>query len=64
MYNKWLEANPKDIVWENLDDGAFEMRIRKVISWAITFGLILAWSFPAAFIGTLSNVDSLCTEVK
>lgn len=64
MYNKWMEANPKDIVWQNLDDGALEMRSRYVISWLATFGLIIAWAFPVAFIGTLSNLDDLCVKVQ
>ncbi|KAG6898143.1 hypothetical protein C0992_004859 [Termitomyces sp. T32_za158] len=64
MYDKWMEANPKDIVWENLDDGSLEMRSRYVISWLANIGLIIAWSFPAAFIGTLSNLDDLCSKIQ
>jgi hypothetical protein len=64
MYQKWLEANPKDIVWENLDDGAIETRTRYVISWAATAGLVIAWAFPAAFIGSLSNLDDLCQKLR
>lgn len=59
-----MEANPKDIVWQNLDDGALEMRSRYVISWLATFGLIIAWAFPVVFIGTLSNLDDLCVKVQ
>ena len=64
MYDKWLEANPKDIVWANLDDGALEMKSRYLISWAATIGLIIAWAFPVGFIGTMSNVSELCVKVK
>jgi hypothetical protein len=64
MYSKWMEANPKDIVWQNLDDGALEMRGRYVISWAVTVGLIIGWAFPVGFIGTLSNLDDLCTKLQ
>ncbi|RDB24859.1 Uncharacterized protein RSN1 [Hypsizygus marmoreus] len=63
MYDKWMEANPKDIVWKNLDDGALEMRSRYVTSWLATIGLIISWAFPVAFIGTLSNLDDLCVKV-
>lgn len=62
MYDKWMEANPKDIVWRNLDDGALEMRSRFVLSWAGTFGLIVAWAAPTSFIGALSDFDQLCRE--
>ncbi|KAJ7899036.1 DUF221 family protein [Mycena leptocephala] len=30
MYEKWMETSPKDVVWENLDDGALEMTWRYV----------------------------------
>ncbi|KAK7455300.1 phosphate metabolism protein 7 [Stygiomarasmius scandens] len=63
MIDKWIEIHPKDIVWRNLDDGALEMRWRYLTSWLAMVGLIIAWSFPAVFIGTLSNVDELCHNV-
>lgn len=64
MYDKWIETNPKDIVWRNLNDGAVETRMRFVISWLGTVGLIIAWAFPVAFVGTLSNVEDLCNKVS
>ncbi|KAG9226508.1 hypothetical protein CCMSSC00406_0005825 [Pleurotus cornucopiae] len=64
MNNKWMEAHPKDIVWRNLDDGALEMKWRYVTSWVATVGLLIALSFPVAFVGTLSNVDNLCERVR
>ncbi|KAJ7141507.1 hypothetical protein C8R44DRAFT_604374 [Mycena epipterygia] len=63
MKDKWMETSPKDIVWENLDDGALEMTWRYATSWIATFGLIVAWGFPVAFIGSLSKVDTLCQKV-
>lgn len=63
MYDKWMEAHPKDIVWRNLDDGALEVRSRYITSWIATVGLIIGWAFPATFIGTLSNLDDLCLKV-
>jgi len=64
MYDKWLEAHPKDIVWANLDDGAVEKRGRLVISWLATVGLVLVWVFPVAFVGTLSNITALCAKLS
>jgi hypothetical protein len=64
MYDKWIEAHPRDIVWSNLDDGALETRSRRIVSWLATTGLILFWALPVAFVGTLSNVSSLCTKVS
>lgn len=64
MTKKWMEAHPKDIVWDNLDDGALEMKSRYVISWAATFGLIILWAFPVTFIGTLSNLTEICADIS
>ncbi|KAK7031452.1 hypothetical protein R3P38DRAFT_2923651 [Favolaschia claudopus] len=63
MRDKWMETSPKDVVWENLDDGALEMTGRYITSWLATFGLIVAWAFPVAAIGSLSQLDSLCQNV-
>lgn len=59
-----MEAHPKDIVWRNLDDGALEMRSRYITSWIATIGLIIAWTFPVGFIGTLSKLADLCAKVQ
>lgn len=64
MYNKWMEVNPKDIIWSNLDDGALEMKTRYATSWVATVGLIILWAFPVSFIGALSNLSDLCIKVQ
>lgn len=64
MYSKYMEVNPKDIVWANLDDGVLEMRFRYVTSWLASAGLIFIWTFPSAFIGSLSNVNEVCLEFR
>ncbi|KAK7039087.1 phosphate metabolism protein 7 [Paramarasmius palmivorus] len=64
MVDKWMEVNSKDIVWPNLDDNALEMRGRALTSWVLNIGLIIGLSFPVIFIGTMSNVDDLCDQVK
>ena len=64
MYDKWIETNPGDIVWDNLDDGALEMRSRYVLSWVLMLGLIIAWGFPVAFIASLSSLGGLCQTVS
>jgi hypothetical protein len=35
----------------NIDDGAYEVRSRYVLSWAATFALIVLWGFPVALAG-------------
>ncbi|KAF8314939.1 DUF221-domain-containing protein [Clavulina sp. PMI_390] len=64
MVDKWIELAPEDVVWENIDDGAIETRGRWILSWMATIGLVILWSFPVAFTGTLSNISELCGTVK
>ncbi|EIN07902.1 DUF221-domain-containing protein [Punctularia strigosozonata HHB-11173 SS5] len=64
MADKWLEVTPRDVIWKNLDDGAYEVRTRYVISWAATIALIILWAFPVAFVGTVSNLEGLCSEAR
>ncbi|CAL1696410.1 unnamed protein product [Somion occarium] len=64
MANKWIEVAPKDIIWDNIDDGAYETRFRYVTSWLGSIALIVLWFVPVAFVGTLSNVSALCEKVS
>ncbi|KAA1112631.1 hypothetical protein PGT21_004209 [Puccinia graminis f. sp. tritici] len=63
MAKRYVDAAPQDIIWDNLNINPYDERIRNMISWVITLGLVILWSFPVAFIGSLSNITSLCTTV-
>jgi len=60
MSDKWVGAHPRDIIWSNIDHDDDERSGRFLISWAATVGLVILWAFPVAFIGSLSNITSLC----
>ncbi|CUA72941.1 Phosphate metabolism protein 7 [Saccharomyces cerevisiae S288c] [Rhizoctonia solani] len=62
MSQKWIEVSPDDIIWDNIDDGAYEVRSRYVLSWLLTFAVIALWFVPTTFAGILSNVDQLCSK--
>ncbi|KZV65766.1 DUF221-domain-containing protein [Peniophora sp. CONT] len=62
--NKSLEVTPEDIIWDNLGMNPYERKVRMALSWAATLGLIICWSIPVAFVGTISNIQSLCTTFK
>ncbi|KAJ1304283.1 hypothetical protein OPQ81_005443 [Rhizoctonia solani] len=64
MSQKWIEVAPEDIIWDNIDDGAYEVRSRYVLSWLLTFAVIALWFIPTTFAGILSNVDQLCVKAK
>lgn len=63
MAKRYVDAAPQDIIWDNLNINPYDERIRNMVSWVITVGLVILWSFPVAFIGSLSNVTSLCSTV-
>ncbi|KAF8529554.1 DUF221 family protein [Hysterangium stoloniferum] len=64
MAYKWIQVSPKDVIWDNIDDGVYETRFRYATSWMASFGIIVAWFFPVSFVGLLSNVSELCIKVK
>jgi len=42
----------------------YDKKIRGLIGWAITMGLIIWWTIPVAFIGVISNVQGLADRVS
>ncbi|EIN08427.1 DUF221-domain-containing protein [Punctularia strigosozonata HHB-11173 SS5] len=61
MANKYTEVAPADVIWSNLGLNPYEQRLRWLISFGCTVGLVILWAFPVAFVGALSNIHSLAT---
>lgn len=55
---------PEDIEWNNTSKNPYQRKIGGLISWALTVGLIIIWSIPVAFVGGVSNIESLCTTAS
>lgn len=49
MATKYSEVAPADVIWGNLGLNPYEIKVRQVISYAITAGLIILWAIPGAF---------------
>ncbi|KAL0068238.1 phosphate metabolism protein 7 [Marasmius tenuissimus] len=62
MTGKHIDMSPSDIIWSNLGLNPYEMNVRFAISWGLTLGLILLWTFPVAFVGAVSNIHALSTK--
>ncbi|KZV98973.1 hypothetical protein EXIGLDRAFT_831757 [Exidia glandulosa HHB12029] len=60
MVDKWVEVAAEDVVWSNIDDGSYETRLRFILSWAATIGLIVGFAPIAAFVTSISNLSALC----
>lgn len=59
-----IEVVPEDIIWNNTSMNPHARQIGKIISWSITIGLIIIWGALSAFVGAVSNVDTLCTQAS
>ncbi|KAL1732165.1 hypothetical protein EV714DRAFT_282790 [Schizophyllum commune] len=64
MSKTYIEMAPDDVIWSNLGMNPYEARVRIAISWAATGALIVFWAFPVAFVGSVSNIYTLCGTVK
>lgn len=54
MAGTYIEVSPKDVIWRNLNLNPYDAFVRRLISYAITGGLIIVWSIPS----------ELCTNLK
>ena len=54
----------EQVIFPNLGIDPYQAKIRYLISWGATIGLIIGWAFPVTFVGLLSNVNQLCAEVS
>jgi hypothetical protein len=45
---KYIEVAPEDVIWNNLVINPYERRVRLVLSWAATVGLIILWAIPGS----------------
>jgi hypothetical protein len=46
MAGHYIEVSPRDVIWENLNMNPYEAFVRRLVSYAITGGIILLWSLP------------------
>ncbi|CAG7847024.1 Uncharacterized protein RSN1 AltName: Full=Rescuer of SRO7 at high Nacl protein 1 [Serendipita indica DSM 11827] len=60
--DRMIEVAPDDVVWRNIDDGAYEQRSRYVLSWLATIALLIAWGFPVALAAFVSNTQDSCQK--
>lgn len=63
MSQRYINVSPKDIIWFTLNINPYSARIRFMLGWAATSAIIIFWSFPTAFVTSISNVTAICTAV-
>lgn len=61
MAPRYIGMQPDEIIWYNLRTKWWERIIRLLASIGIVSATIIGWSFPVAFIASISNVNFLTT---
>lgn len=64
MSQRYINVSPKDIIWFTLNINPYSSRVRFAIGWATTAAICLFWSFPTAFVTSISNVTAICDAVS
>ncbi|KAL2803408.1 DUF221 domain protein [Aspergillus granulosus] len=63
MAPRYIGLEPTQIIWANLRIKWWERIIRYAASCAFVGALVVFWAIPTAFVGSLSNIDSLTDKV-
>ncbi|KAL3475122.1 hypothetical protein BJX99DRAFT_165582 [Aspergillus californicus] len=63
MAPRYIGLDPTQIIWSNLRIKWWERVIRYGVSVAFVGALVIFWAIPTAFVGSLSNIDSLTDMV-
>ncbi|KAL4872516.1 hypothetical protein BDV12DRAFT_133637 [Aspergillus spectabilis] len=63
MAPRYVGLEPTQIIWSNLRIKWWERIIRYAASIAFVAALVIFWAIPTAFVGSLSNIDSLTDKV-
>ncbi|KAK9766773.1 phosphate metabolism protein 7 [Basidiobolus ranarum] len=63
MEGRYLEVNPKEVIWENLNMFSLERYIRKTVAIGLGAGLIVLWFIPATFVTALFNIQKLAVLI-
>ncbi|KAK9704087.1 phosphate metabolism protein 7 [Basidiobolus ranarum] len=59
MEARYVEVDPRDVVWNNLSMFSIERSLRKIVSLAITIALVILWFIPSAFVQSIANIHTL-----
>lgn len=63
MTPRFIGISPREVVWEALNLSWWQRIIRRFAVQGGLAALVIFWSFPAAIVGTISNITYLCNIV-
>lgn len=62
MAPRYLEINPRDVIWQNMKLKWWERYLRFAVITVIVIGMIIFWAIPITFVGSLSNIAQLSKQ--
>lgn len=63
MAPRFIGISPQEVVWSALNLSWWQRIIRRFAAQGFLAAMVIFWSFPAAIVGTISNVQSLASLV-
>ena len=60
---KYIEVAPEDVIWDNLAMNNYDRRVRSLLSWAATIGIIILWAIPGQLHHTQNDDERLADLV-
>ncbi|KAJ5223267.1 hypothetical protein N7468_007809 [Penicillium chermesinum] len=63
MTPRFIGIAPQEVVWSALNLSWWQRIVRRFAAQGFLAAMVIFWSFPAAIVGTISNVESLASLV-
>ncbi|KAI7976757.1 hypothetical protein EIK77_009988 [Talaromyces pinophilus] len=63
MAPRYIGVDPTQVIWSNLRIMWWERVVRNFATIAFICALIIFWAIPVAFVGSISNIDSLIAKL-
>ena len=64
MAPRFIGVDPEQVIWKNLKINWASRVVRNIITTGFVVLLIIFWSIPVGFVGSISNLKSLTEKVK
>ena len=59
MSPRFIGINPEEVIWKNLKINWPSRVVRNIVTISIVVALVIFWAIPVAFVGAVSNIQSL-----
>jgi uncharacterized protein YacL len=63
MAPRYIGLTPESIIWPNLRIKWWELIMRNAATIGFVVALIIFWAIPVAFVGSISNINSLIDKL-